>query len=81
MLGHPWAACQARFGASRRSAIPAAIHGSRVRNVPRSKASNATADTAIRKAIVYFASIPMPATTPSSGQRRGSGRTRIRTMT
>ena len=80
-LGQPCRACQARFGAMSRSAIPAAIHGRDPRRTSRSNTANATTSAAPRKAIVYFASSPTPTMTPSSGMRRNSRRTAMRVVT
>ena len=74
-LGQPLWISQPMFGSNRTNAIPVAIHGPRVFSTRRCgvSASPATSASSI-VTIVYLASRPMPAITPTAGHSRGIGR-------
>ena len=77
-------AAPARRGSAGRrgAATPSASHGPRVASRRRDGvASSPTVNATRSTAIVYFASSPIPATRPSTGHSRGSGRPSTRSAT
>ena len=75
---HECVASQYRFGRNTSAATPTAIHGPRVLSRPRPGDSTSPTSRPSSSAItVYLVSSPIPATSPNTHQRRGSGRPRI----
>jgi hypothetical protein len=72
IVGQPWAACQARLGASIAAAIGAASHGHGVASQRRCDVSTRPTATPMPSTrIVYLVSSPIPKATPTANHSRG----------